>query len=79
MVEAEVVYAVHHEFCEHPEDFIARRTRLAFIDTAATQQALPRVRRSSSLPKLRVVRIGHRKMHLKIVCTVRRASKAGIN
>lgn len=43
MIEAEVVYAVHNEFCEHPEDFIARRTRLAFVDTAAAEQALPKV------------------------------------
>lgn len=44
MIEAEVVYAVQHEACETPEDFIARRTRLAFLDTAATEDALPRVR-----------------------------------
>ena len=44
MLEAEVVYACRAEFCEHAEDFIARRTRLAFLDTAATEQALPRVR-----------------------------------
>ncbi len=43
MIEAEVVYAVNHEYCEHPDDFIARRTRLAFLDVAATEQALPRV------------------------------------
>ncbi|KAK9916103.1 hypothetical protein WJX75_008612 [Coccomyxa subellipsoidea] len=43
MIEAEVVYAVHNEFCEHPEDFIARRTRLAFVDTAAAEQALPKI------------------------------------
>ena len=44
MIEAEVVYAVHHEAAETPEDFLARRTRLAFLDTAAAEQALPRVR-----------------------------------
>ena len=44
MLEAEVVYACRQEFCEHAEDFIARRTRLAFLDTAATEQALPQVR-----------------------------------
>jgi glycerol-3-phosphate dehydrogenase len=44
MLEAEVVYACRAEFCEHAEDFIARRTRLAFLDAAATEQALPRVR-----------------------------------
>lgn len=43
MIEAEVVYAVNHEYCEHPDDFIARRTRLAFLDVAATEQALPKV------------------------------------
>ncbi|BDA44400.1 Glycerol-3-phosphate dehydrogenase, mitochondrial [Coccomyxa sp. Obi] len=43
MIEAEVVYAVNHEYCEHPDDFIARRTRLAFLDVAATEQALPRI------------------------------------
>ena len=43
MIEAEVPYACRHEFCEHAEDFIARRTRLAFLDTSATEQALPRV------------------------------------
>lgn len=43
MLEAEVVYAMQHEFCEHAEDFIARRTRLAFLDVEATEQALPRV------------------------------------
>ena len=43
MIEAEVPYACRAEFCEHAEDFIARRTRLAFLDTSATEQALPRV------------------------------------
>lgn len=43
VIEAEVVYCIRNEMCETPEDFIARRTRLAFIDTAATAQALPRV------------------------------------
>ncbi|KAK9808809.1 hypothetical protein WJX72_004100 [[Myrmecia] bisecta] len=43
VIEAEVVYAIRNEYCETPEDFIARRTRLAFLDVAATEQALPRV------------------------------------
>ena len=43
MIEAEVVYAARHEYCETAEDFIARRTRLAFLDVDATRQALPRV------------------------------------
>jgi len=42
-IEAEVVYAATHEFCETAEDFLARRTRLAFVDVAAAEQALPRV------------------------------------
>ena len=46
MIEAEVVWAVREELCETACDFIARRTRLAFVDTAACEQALPRVRAS---------------------------------
>ena len=42
-IEAEVAYAARHEMCETAVDFVARRTRLAFIDVAATEQALPRV------------------------------------
>ena len=42
-LEAEVVYAARHELCETAVDFVARRTRLAFTDVAATEQALPRV------------------------------------
>ena len=44
MLEAEVIYAMESEMCETPEDFIARRTRLAFLDTRACEHALPRVR-----------------------------------
>ena len=36
-------FAVNNEYCETPEDFIARRTRLAFLDKLACEQALPRV------------------------------------
>ncbi|KAK9834189.1 hypothetical protein WJX81_006932 [Elliptochloris bilobata] len=43
MIEAEVVWAVREELCETACDFIARRTRLAFVDTAACEQALPRI------------------------------------
>ena len=32
-----------HELCETPEDFVARRTRLAFLDRRACPQALPKV------------------------------------
>ena len=48
MLEAEVVYAAQHEYCETAEDFIARRTRLAFLDVEACRQALPRVRQAPS-------------------------------
>lgn len=44
MLEAEVVYAARQEYCETAEDFIARRTRLAFLDVDACRLALPRVR-----------------------------------
>lgn len=50
VLEAEVVYAVHHEYCETPEDFIARRSRLAFLDHRACEEALPRVRPTALLP-----------------------------
>ena len=50
VLEAEVVYAVHHEYCESPEDFIARRSRLAFLDHRACEEALPRVHRLACLP-----------------------------
>lgn len=43
-LEAEVVYCCQQEYCMTVEDFIARRTRLAFLDTAACRQAIPRVR-----------------------------------
>lgn len=51
ILEAEVVYAVHNEYCETPEDFIARRTRLAFLDKLACQQALPKVVELMALEK----------------------------
>ena len=51
VLEAEVVYAVHHEYCETPEDFIARRSRLAFLDHRACQEALPRVNMPASWPR----------------------------
>ncbi|GBG59619.1 hypothetical protein CBR_g49884 [Chara braunii] len=43
VLEAEVAYCTRNEFCESAIDFIARRSRLAFLDTAAALQALPRV------------------------------------
>lgn len=38
MLEAEVVYCVQHEFCLTPMDFLAHRTRLAFLDHAAAEE-----------------------------------------
>ena len=43
-LEAEVVYTARHEYCESAQDFLARRTRLAFLDIEAAREALPRVR-----------------------------------
>lgn len=43
MIEAEVVYACHNEYCCKATDFLARRTRLAFLDADAALEALPRV------------------------------------
>uniref|UniRef100_A0A7N0TLZ7 Glycerol-3-phosphate dehydrogenase n=1 Tax=Kalanchoe fedtschenkoi TaxID=63787 RepID=A0A7N0TLZ7_KALFE len=42
-LEAEVAYCARNEYCESAVDFIARRTRLAFLDTDAANRALPRV------------------------------------
>lgn len=43
VIEAEVVYAVHNEYCQTVVDFIARRTRLAFLDARAAREATTRV------------------------------------
>jgi len=43
IIEAEVLYTMRYEMCETPEDFIARRTRLIFLDRRACQEALPRI------------------------------------
>lgn len=43
MLEAEVVYAARHEYCLTAHDFLAHRTRLAFLDVAAARAAVPRV------------------------------------
>jgi len=43
MLEAEVIYTIHNEFAQTAVDFLANRTRLAFLDTAACRQAIPRV------------------------------------
>ncbi|KAJ4979196.1 hypothetical protein NE237_009976 [Protea cynaroides] len=42
-LEAEVAYCARHEYCESAIDFIARRSRLAFLDTDAATRALPRI------------------------------------
>lgn len=42
-LEAEVAYTARHEYCESAVDFIARRSRLAFLDTDAARRALPRI------------------------------------
>ncbi|KAH1139279.1 hypothetical protein GYH30_028634 [Glycine max] len=42
-LEAEVAYCARNEYCESAIDFIARRTRLAFLETNAARKALPRV------------------------------------
>ncbi|XP_057798898.1 glycerol-3-phosphate dehydrogenase SDP6, mitochondrial [Salvia miltiorrhiza] len=43
ILEAEVAYCARHEYCESAVDFIARRSRLAFLDTDAARRAVPRV------------------------------------
>lgn len=42
-IEAEVSYAVQHEYAVHAVDVLARRTRLAFLDNFAARSALSRV------------------------------------
>lgn len=42
-LEAEVAYCARNEYCESAVDFIARRSRLAFLDTDAAGRALPRI------------------------------------
>mmetsp|Transcript_85668 Transcript_85668/g.228414 ORF Transcript_85668/g.228414 Transcript_85668/m.228414 type:complete len:663 (-) Transcript_85668:20-2008(-) len=43
MLEAEVVFACRQEYAMTAVDVLARRTRLAFLDSKAAEQALPRV------------------------------------
>lgn len=38
-----MAYCARNEYCQSAVDFIARRTRLAFLETDAAQKALPRV------------------------------------
>jgi len=42
-LEAEVTYCCRHEYCCTTEDFLARRSRLAFLDVRACRAAVPRV------------------------------------
>lgn len=42
-IDAEVRYAVRNEYAQTAADFLARRTRLAFLDVNAAKAALPRV------------------------------------
>ncbi|XP_042492976.1 glycerol-3-phosphate dehydrogenase SDP6, mitochondrial-like [Macadamia integrifolia] len=42
-LEAEVAYCARNEYCESAVDFIARRSRIAFLDTDAASRALPRI------------------------------------
>jgi glycerol-3-phosphate dehydrogenase len=42
-LEAEVIYAVRHEYAVHAADILGRRLRLAFLDNNAARLALPRV------------------------------------
>lgn len=42
-IEQEIIYAVRYEYALHPIDFLARRTRLAFLDNNAAMMALPKV------------------------------------
>ena len=43
MLEAEVAFACRQEYACTAVDVLARRTRLAFLDSKAAEQALPRV------------------------------------
>eukprot|EP00928_Gymnodinium_smaydae_P077238 TRINITY_DN6046_c0_g1_i5.p1 TRINITY_DN6046_c0_g1~~TRINITY_DN6046_c0_g1_i5.p1 ORF type:complete len:550 (-),score=100.63 TRINITY_DN6046_c0_g1_i5:314-1930(-) len=42
-LEAEVIYAIEHEYACTPVDILARRTRLAFLNSTAARLSLPRV------------------------------------
>jgi len=42
-IEAEVRYAVRHEYAQRAVDVLARRTRLSFLNVQAALRALPRV------------------------------------
>lgn len=42
-IEGEILYAVRQEFAVFPIDFLARRSRLAFLDYNAAVKAVPKV------------------------------------
>jgi len=42
-IRAEVVYCVRNEYCGTATDFLARRSRLAFLDARAAKEAVPAV------------------------------------
>lgn len=43
IIEAEILYCVQNEYCETAMDFLARRTRLVFLDSKAALAVLPKV------------------------------------
>ncbi len=43
ILEAEVYFAIRNDWCIHPQDFLCRRSRLAFVNKQAALRALPRV------------------------------------
>lgn len=43
IIEAEVVFGVRHDWVVRPEDFLARRSRLAYLNKEAAMRAIPRV------------------------------------
>jgi glycerol-3-phosphate dehydrogenase len=42
-LEAEVIFAIRHEYALNPIDVIARRTRIAFIDSVAAEKSIDRI------------------------------------
>ncbi len=43
ILEAEVTFSARHEWAVHPEDFLSRRCRLAFLNKGAAVSAIPKV------------------------------------
>jgi glycerol-3-phosphate dehydrogenase len=42
-IEAEILYAIRNEWAVHAEDIIARRLRIAFLNTESTKKIIPKV------------------------------------